>query len=137
MEHLSRGKFIASVLGGALGLVSLKSSSAQEQVVGNGTRIVATGNVHVGQNASASQTTRAAGSVTGTGIQVVTNDGSIVATGDVWVEQDAAASQVNRGGGGQAGSCYPGQVAADPGTGQLFYCDYDNCWQEVRCGRCR
>jgi hypothetical protein len=100
---------------------------------------VATGNVHVGQNASASQTTRAAGSTTGTGIQVVTNDGSIVATGDVWVEQDAAASQTHRGGGGGEGQyaeCVPGSVWADPGSGQLFYCDADACWQRLRCG-CR
>lgn len=143
MESLSRGRFIASVVGGALGLASWKSSSAQDasQITSNAAQIVATGNVHLGQNASASQNVRGAGTTQGgvfsTGVQVTTNDGRIVATGDVYVDQNAAASQTVYGGSVGGDGCYPGEVAADPSTGQLFYCDNANCWQRVRCGGCR
>lgn len=138
MEHLTRGRFIASVLGGVTALLTQKDTLAQNasQATSNAAQIVATGNVHLGQNASASQNVRGGG-VFSTGVQVTTNDGQIVATGDVWVDQNAAASQniETTYGEGQAG-CYPGQVAADPDTGQLFFCNASRCWQRVRCG-CR
>lgn len=121
---LPRRTAIASALGGVFALVTSKYTATAQQATqqtSNGASIVATGDVHLGQQASASQTVRGAGSITGTGIQVVTNDGRIVATGDVWVNQDAAASQdvaYNTG-----DSCTPGEFSVVNDV--LFFCTSD------------
>lgn len=140
MNVTTRRMAIGSALAGGLGFLGRKSTLAQSQTTANGASIVTTGNVHLGQNASASQTVRGAGRSTGTGIQVTTNDGRIVATGDVWVDQDAAASQDINTTYDQRGTCTPGEVWADPSCGILYYCTE---WQNFRTvpstcsGRCR
>jgi hypothetical protein len=97
---------------------------------------VATGDVHLGQSASASQTVRGAGSVTGTGIQVTTNDGRIVATGDVWVNQEAASNQ---------DVYHESEFVCNAGDfwevkGTVYFCDNECRVRRVDCGckgRCR
>jgi hypothetical protein len=118
-----------------------------EQEVRNGLQVTSTGNVDVEQAASGTQDVGVVINgelVTEDGVyqsgtsQVVLNDGQITSTGDVRVVQSASGTQTAvysgvRNGGPVEGECRPGDVIANPDTGQLFYVARDCCYYEVPC----
>lgn len=149
MESLNRRHAFAAI-GGIFAAMLGQTTKAQTQTVGNGARIVSTGDVHLNQDAAASQTVIVRdghGNIVRGATQTVTNDGQIVSTGDVYVDQAASGDQqvfadqqvVYDG----SVSCQPGTVWADARNGELWYCDNNECPQRVPCcvtrcksGRC-
>lgn len=146
MNIMSRRKTFSAIFGGLLATILPSRVSAQytEQEVRNGLSVVSTGDVTVDQAASGVQGVEINGTaVNGDGVyqttsgQVVVNDGRITATGDVDVRQSASGNQsVTLYSGMPASTCNPGQVIADPATGQLFYQANDCCYYEACAGNC-
>lgn len=136
---MNRRSSFSVIAGGILGMIG-RNAKAQSQSVGNDAQIVSTGDVHLGQNAAASQTVVVRdghGNIVGGATQVVGNNGQIVSTGDVYVDQQASGNQqvyadqqISQNGNV---TCQPGEVWADARNGQLWYCDNDECPQRVPC----
>lgn len=162
MTPMTRRASLATLLSAIASIgIGTRGTRAQftEQEVRNGASVVATGDVELNQSASGTQVVTDVNGVpvNGDGIyqtdsgQVVVNDGRVTATGDVSVNQSASGSQtvqvaslpnVAYYDGMPADQCNPGQVIADPTTGQLFYqandcCYYAACASECKtCKRC-
>jgi hypothetical protein len=141
----SRRSF-AGILAGIAAIVPARAfAQFTEQEVRNNADIVSTGNVTLNQTASGEQGVFINGVlVTEDGIyqtdvgQVVVNNGRVVATGDVSVSQTAAGSQqvttvrtFPEADGEPARVCNPGEVIANPDTGQVFYQARDCCWYKA------
>ncbi len=152
MNPLSR-RYAVSGIGAAVASFLLGSEvKAQftEQEVLNDASIAATGNVTLTQDAAGSQVVTTINGQTvvpgihreGGGIQVVGNDGSVAATGNVNVTQSASATQTVYSSfpeyaGQPADVCSPGDVLANPDTGQVFFQGRDCCWYPACAAKCQ